>query len=553
MSSSARALLVVLIVGAVLGTALAMWSDSAEPAPSIPATRLVPATPRVEGDPRHATLFGRVTDAFELPIPGCVVLGEPAPESVALEPTTPVAPTETVTDARGAFRLTLPPSERGFVLTFRHRDFPARVVWCVSAAVGSTTRVPDVELQSTQGLAITVQSLATGRMLPGARVVTRPALNDPTLPPLAAAADVRTITTDSHGIARLDALSPDGCGLAVRIEADGHETVERTVVQPDGVLPIRLREGHVLRGRVIADTGEPVPNATVRVHAEEDGPTSATQTQASGDFRIPGLPRGRYCVTVDSAHRGSLDVLDLAVPSTTVHELRLPATHELRGRVLGPDGPGPRALVRIAPTDSPAAKPRLSRCNDAGEFAFRDVPAGRYAIEASSEAGLSVPARAVTVPADPVELRLRVETAVSGRLAESDGAPEKGAKVDLMAVSGDNSAFHRFALESLGVAPPTVQPDRSGTIRPSGTVWGIARRADGSPAASATIALRTTAGREVSATRADHLGRFSLGPLAPGTYHWFGARADEDMRRLESSPDLTMPETSKSRHVLLLR
>ena len=52
----------------------------------------------------------------------------------------------------------------------------------------------------------------------------------------------------------------------------------------------------MLTGRVIGPDGAPIPGVTIEVHSQDTGRTWTVVTTATGEYRLPSLPVGRYRV-----------------------------------------------------------------------------------------------------------------------------------------------------------------------------------------------------------------------------------------------------------------
>ena len=76
------------------------------------------------------------------------------------------------------------------------------------------------------------------------------------------------------------------------------KTVEGVAVPHDTVLNISLESGVVLAGRVVDDTGQPVPNAQVCAHLRIENRWFCTETESAGLFQLRVAPDAGYIVTV---------------------------------------------------------------------------------------------------------------------------------------------------------------------------------------------------------------------------------------------------------------
>src|SRR5262245_45552964 len=131
---------------------------------------------------------------------------------------------------------------------------------------------------------------ATGAPLPNVRVVIAgPAAGSPVL-------------TDGDG--RFTLPAPAGRQSVVASKS-GWARSEATPANPGQAIEIRLRRGATISGRVVDRFGEAV--AAVRVAAQKpaggaENPTTVATAEADdhGEYRISGLPAGKYLVVVNN-------------------------------------------------------------------------------------------------------------------------------------------------------------------------------------------------------------------------------------------------------------
>lgn len=197
----------------------------------------------------------------------------------------------------------------------------------------------------------------------------------------------REIRTASDGRFEFGNLEPGTYVLEVRAEGyypefDNGERFSRRVEvranQPTVSIDARLVLGGVLAGRVVDQSGLPLTGVVVEASKVDNPPVYNpfnVETDDQGDFRILGLPPGRYLVGVNINHSFSFGRLVPSYPTTFypgVHErsqaqeislapsavvedliLSLDAPEETRnisGKVLDPDSrePFPHVWIYIA-------------------------------------------------------------------------------------------------------------------------------------------------------------------------------------------------------------
>ena len=192
---------------------------------------------------------------------------------------------------------------------------------------------------------------------------------------------------------------------------------------------VQAVRGGVITGRVVTEDDQPVPNADVKLLKNENGkwlPVASTwvangdrkgiKTDASGEYRIPGLTAGEYAVRVsepivasdkntmddDAYIDGALMVtfypsahgLDEAQPVTVVEgseatgiDIRLPerTPHTMSGKAIGPDNrPGALVQVWIERVDESGltngAFGGNTMADNDGSWRVQGIPAGDYVV-----------------------------------------------------------------------------------------------------------------------------------------------------------------------------
>lgn len=124
----------------------------------------------------------------------------------------------------------------------------------------------------------------------------------------------------------------------------------------------------------------------------------------------------------------------LALTSALAAQSRPAGTGTLAGRVMRDSTPVARALVSIDAGDGRAE--RVTATNDAGEFVFSDLPAGRYLVNASKHGWVTThygspragrpPGTRVAVDAGArasISVPMTPGAVIAGRMIDNDGAP----------------------------------------------------------------------------------------------------------------------------------
>lgn len=169
----------------------------------------------------------------------------------------------------------------------------------------------------------------------------------------------REIRTVSDGRFEFGNLEPGTYGLEVRADgyylefADGERFSRRVEVrtsQPTVSVDARLVVGGVLAGRVVDQTGLPLTGVVVNASRTDQQTYSLfdAKTDDEGDFRIIGLPPGRYLLGVNITDSFTFGRLVPSYPMTfypgvpersQAQEISLGASAKVEGLILSIDGP----------------------------------------------------------------------------------------------------------------------------------------------------------------------------------------------------------------------
>jgi hypothetical protein len=255
-------------------------------------------------------------------------------------------------------------------------------------------------------------------------------------------------------------------------------------------IEVRLARGAAVTGRVVDATGRPVIAATVLVQEEPNTVRSqprsgvGAQTDDRGEYRVGGLPAGRYSVALISwpgkapeprspdgtgSPGGAVvpddprspaiglragddsSVMDLVVPSGR----RIPSpaikrhdgpvgTSVVRGRVVGPFGePLADAHVHLQGTAE-----RVVMTSAEGRFVISELPAGSFTLEVSKQGygalrygqrramqgGRTIRLRADET-LDRIDVALPRGSAILGAVVDEYGEPVEGIYVHALAVN----------------------------------------------------------------------------------------------------------------------
>ena len=291
---------------------------------------------------------------------------------------------------------------------------------------------------------------------------------------------VESIMTDGAG--RFALSVPSAAELQLTLSKAGYAThrmmVSRANVTPVGEMVVRLPRGAAIGGRVTDRTGEPAILSRVIARRLAEGgdqsPVGPLEFQSDandlGEYRIGGLPEGRYTVvpqsppprasgragsalepvTVSVRAGDEISEINFTVDPPPAPSIGPPssdpdATGVVRGRITTAGGqPVPGALVR-------ALAPRRfnpSNLSDAkGQYILSGLEPGDYRVEASrngyvtyqyGQTSSSRVGRTIAVGADRlidrVDIALPRPSAVEGTVVDEYGEPLQDVAVDVIQV-----------------------------------------------------------------------------------------------------------------------
>ena len=328
------------------------------------------------------TLSGRVTDTAGQPVSGATVSLED-PGWVGQE-----------TDANGAYRLSVPPG------TYRLRVWPPRSPLIAQNIEGlrlSTDTIRNFVLE--EGVTLSGQVTANGQPAPWAFLWV---VND----------EGQEVSFNSANESGHYSLGVPAGTYQVNVYHEDFfdTTVEGVEVSQATVLNITLDSGVLLEGKVVDDTGQPVPDAQVcaRLPAEEAWEGICSETGPEGRFQLRVHP-AEYVVTATPLAPLHPTRLRLEASGERVPNLTLAVSQQPMPFV--PDDPPKAALINIS---SPTADGEVTVTGAAGAVApgstvfIATLETGHFTTAQATNSGsfmatLFAPAgTSVLIKADPV-------------------------------------------------------------------------------------------------------------------------------------------------------
>ncbi|MEM9487564.1 MAG: carboxypeptidase regulatory-like domain-containing protein [Myxococcota bacterium] len=257
------------------------------------------------------------------------------------------------------------------------------------------------------------------------------------------------MTTDNDGRFRFDALPAGSFRFTARHEDYAPGSSELTTLDGStetNELVITMEPAAVIIGKVVSQSGEPIPSARVRVLVQTRGVNRArprqTYSDDSGAFRIGGLPRkGLELVALHESGSSEITPVDMVQPP---HEREVTLTLSLTDAISGivVDGQGePIEGAQVSAMPDWRSGTRMDRSamrlrgfaqelSDAGgRFSITGLQPGSYMMRASPpgtggrrSAFMREAVGAETGDSD-VKIVLEPDGAIAGKVLFEDGEP----------------------------------------------------------------------------------------------------------------------------------
>ncbi|MBJ6761472.1 carboxypeptidase regulatory-like domain-containing protein [Myxococcaceae bacterium JPH2] len=344
-------------------------------------------------------------------------------------------------------------------------------------------------------------------------------------------------TTAADGTFTLDAL-PEGRVAIWALSAAG-SALARDVPSGSEQVSLILQASYAVSGRVVDESGVPLPDAQVTVFHRAHSRYFEGRTGADGRFRVGPLPPGDYSFIVSHPRFLTSDVAETSVTGEEDEDIVLFRARRIVGRVV--DGDRPIAGVEVHEEEGE----RVSVTDSEGRFSFESLPPGEYRLVAdnANRQGFSRVALTEDLSEARVTLRLGTLAYVEGSVRGEDGRPVAGAHVvvrDFVQMGrvvlprereADADAAGHFRIGPLSAssygfvvsAPGHIDVSEERTVvfgeamdftlKPAVLVEGVVTDEKGNPVPEISLGLMTRAVIEEGVAR--HLD----GHLSPSSFH----------------------------------
>ncbi|MFI5165856.1 MAG: carboxypeptidase regulatory-like domain-containing protein, partial [Thermoanaerobaculales bacterium] len=430
----------------------------------------------------------------------------------------------------------------------------------------------NVQVRLTKGTALKgrVSDATTGAAVANATVSLAAGAGPPGPAAVLAAFTGGDVTTDASGQFEVDGVAPGKQTLHVT-HPDYADATQAVEVKNDGAsVEVRMIAGGAISGVVAADTGQPVPSATVALSQEGSagfgllaGGGSSSVTDPAGQFSFDHLGAGRYSLTASLGSHTSapFEVVLLSGQSQPGVTLQLQLGVTVQGTVSGlPEGMVAGTTVTASGQNSYF---QTTRVGVDGSFEFDNVPIGIVTLRGTatdpSGSTRSVTKQLATSADQPVlvaDLVFEQGFSLSGHVTQA-GQPVSGAMVfanlqggggrQASASSDDSGAYQLTGLQEgtymVNAMSPTIGASNRQTIAltsdqtldiafPSAKIAGQVVDDNGkTPLANASVSITAqdtsaTGGFGQRPATTDSNGQFSFSGLAEGSYSLATSKTD---------------------------
>lgn len=317
------------------------------------------------------------------------------------------------------------------------------------------------------------------------------------------------------------------------------KTIDLADVDPH--VQVEMDRGREVQGRVVDDSGNPIPAASVSASSGSASSGSNGTTDVAGSFKLESMAPGNYSVI--ATKQGYVPSRLTGVEGATAQNLTLVLKRggTVTGRCTGmTESDAEHAYVSLRGAEGAFLG---SAVDASGNFIVSGVPDGTFTISASAGSGpvRQTSPKSVTVvsgTSSPVELEFRLGASLQGRITRSGKALERATVnaccIGMVSGNAVTGADGTYEIRDLlpGSYQVMVNADGSSTrgvsvtVNASGatydldltdaTIRGRVIDTNGQPVADATISLSRGAGTRQLSSDSD--GRFLAEHVADGNY-----------------------------------
>ena len=198
--------------------------------------------------------------------------------------------------------------------------------------------------------------------------------------------------------------------------------------QPDGV-KLEIEPGATLRGQVITDRGDPIPNVGVNFwgnNAQMAAGRTHKQSDADGKFEFTGLPAGDFTLGVWGSHGNKqIPIKDLKAGEVREDiEIKLAAGVEVSGTLVDQEGK-PVANKSINLQSFSGGSWTHTNTDKKGKFTFKGVTKGRVQVMVHEGNRWTPLGKQFDAPADGIEIiyEVKPEVYIEGTIVDEQGFP----------------------------------------------------------------------------------------------------------------------------------
>lgn len=290
--------------------------------------------------------------------------------------------------------------------------------------------------------------------------------------------------SDASGKFVLGRLNPGDLKLSIQAEGFSPVVLDTTVSNNPVDLQMKLEPGHILRGRVVDETGNPITNAVVKTRANNQGILQiewSAKTDSEGRFEWNSAPAesGDYWIEADGFFASGEQSLRA---DATEHQIKLihqtaaaNSSVRIRGTVVDADSGQPlddfKVLVGgpVAPTPPYHVQFEFATDGKDGQFDFRKdtrFMVGAYTVEIQKDGYAPMVSTNILVGGgDPIlQFSLHKDAGLNGQVLLPSGDPATGATVFLYQRQGGVYMDQpgKFRKDTIVTTSLRAQPDKHG-------------------------------------------------------------------------------------------